>query len=84
MWQDKDDIDKQLESELTGSIKTISENLSHEDLSAKSQKKRKKKRYRMEFEEDSISGTEENNGTYSDCWKHQIYHIFFNLQTQMQ
>lgn len=78
MWQDKDDIDKQLERELTGSIKTISENLSHEDLSAKSQKKRKK-RYRMEFEEESISGTEENNGTYSDCCKHQIYHIFFNL-----
>ena len=76
---EKDDADKQLKRELTGSIKTISENLSDEYLSTKSQRKRKKKRYRMEFEEDSISGTEDNNGTYPDCCKNQIYHIFFKL-----
>lgn len=76
---EKDNADKQLERELTGSIKTISENLSDEDLSTKSQRKRKKKWYGMKFEEYSISGTEENNGTYLDCCKHQIYAIFFKL-----
>lgn len=76
---DKKDADKQLERELTGSTKTIAETLSDEVLSTKSQRKRKKKSYGVEFEEDSISGTEENSGTYPDCCKNQIYHIFFKL-----
>ena len=52
-----------MERELSGNIGDKSEISSDEVLSTKSHRKRKKKKsYGIEFEEDSISETEENVG----------------------
>lgn len=61
---DRKNAEDQLERELSGNISAIPEKSVDETQNKKSQRKRKKKSYGTDFEEEDDSETEVNDGMY--------------------